>query len=122
MRGGNLNSVAQHGQHKHNKRRTVTEPGTVIDRCVVIGLMGIHQALHRHMRKQRMPTAQDQGLPQPAHAPIAICKGGWSVASSQCNKSRISFATTIGRRCHVHHLLALHLPYAEITEASLAAG
>lgn len=37
--------------------------------------MRVHQAFHRHMGKQWLPAAQNQGLPQSPHTPIAIGKG-----------------------------------------------
>lgn len=39
---------------------------------VVVLLMRMNDALHRHIGEQRIPPAQDQGLPQAAHPAVTV--------------------------------------------------
>jgi hypothetical protein len=34
-----------------------------------------HQAFHRNVSEQRIPASQDQALPQPPHAAVAVGEG-----------------------------------------------
>jgi hypothetical protein len=62
-------------KHEADEGRRLPRAVASVQGFIIAGLLVTNQALDRHQGKQRAPTAQDKGLPQAAHAAIAVDKG-----------------------------------------------
>ena len=62
-------------KHELNKCRRVTLLSAAIECGVVFLLVFADERLDGYVRQERVPLAQDQHLPQSAHAAVAVFKG-----------------------------------------------
>ena len=126
--GGGGHGVQDHLEHEGDKRRGVSRASAFLQGLVVLGLVRENQAFHRKIGKQGMPVGQDQALPQPAHATVAVGKGMDKFELVMKNRTldeRVGVAGAqpaeqVGHqlrhpgrgRGHVDHLPARHHPHA----------
>ena len=62
-------------QHEGNESRALAVRRALPDGLVVLALAGADEALDGYVREQGFPAGQDQRLPEPAQAPVAVLEG-----------------------------------------------
>ena len=70
-----LQAVENLLQHEVDERRAVSTCGACFDDLVISMLLGMYHIFHGQMREHRVQFAEDERLPQPADAPVAIAEG-----------------------------------------------
>lgn len=98
--------------------------GAFLNSLVVLGLVLEDQAFHRDIGEQGIPAGQDQALPEPSHAAVAVGEGVDElefIVKDRAGDERVGIGGnqpfeqitdqrrhSAGGRGHVNHLLARH--------------
>lgn len=126
--GGGGHGIQNHPQHEVDEGHGVGLASALLQGLVILGLMLENQAFHRNIGKQWGPAGQDQALPQPPHAAVAVGKGMYEfefVVKDCAGDERVGVASgepaeqvahqlwhPVCRGSHVDHLLTRHHAYA----------
>ena len=124
LRGICRKRIKNHAQHELDKWRRIRLMCAFLQSLVILGLVLVHQTFHRNISKQRVPACQNQTLPQPPHASIAIRKRMDELElimehrtshqrmrlrhGQPAEQIRHQTRHTFSLRCHVNHLRPRH--------------